>query len=88
MKDGLQHIIGKTTKSVIVTRDDRPPRNQVFLVFDDNTYFEFYGESFTGAGGDRSRWCLCGVKIHRKEWGPDNGRLDCHVNLPIFSFNR
>ena len=50
MKDGLKHIIGKTIKSVIVTRNDRPPKNQIFLVFDDDTYFEFYGESFTGAG--------------------------------------
>ncbi len=51
MKDGIQNIIGKTIKSVIVTRNDRPPGNQVFLIFDDDTYFEFYGESFTGAGG-------------------------------------
>ena len=51
MKDGIKHIIGKTIKSVIVTSNDRPPKNEVFLIFDDDTYFEFYGESFTGDGG-------------------------------------
>lgn len=52
MKSGLKDIVGKTVKNVVVAKKDRGnPRNQVFLVFDDNTYFEFWGELFSCAGG-------------------------------------
>lgn len=55
MKSGLNDIIGKTITDVIVARNDRgDPANQVFLVFDDGTYFEFWGAQFNcNSGVDR-----------------------------------
>lgn len=47
MKEGLHEIVGKTIHSVITANNDREPRIQVFLVFSDGTYFEFYGAAFT-----------------------------------------
>ncbi len=53
MKNGLAEIIGKTIADVIVARHrpHRDPANQVFLVFDDGSYFEFWGADFNCNGG-------------------------------------
>ena len=51
MKDGVKDIVGKTIEAVVVARNDRDPLNQVFLVFEDGTYFEFWGPNFSCAGG-------------------------------------
>lgn len=52
MKSGLREIIGKTITDVIVARNNhRDPANQVFLVFDDGTFFEFWGAQFNCNGG-------------------------------------
>jgi hypothetical protein len=47
MKDGLRHIVGKRIAAVVVADSRRPPRQQVFLVFEDGTRFEFWGENFS-----------------------------------------
>jgi hypothetical protein len=39
---GLSQIIGKTIDAVVVKESQRTPQFQVFLVFSDNTHFEFY----------------------------------------------
>jgi len=54
MKDGIGDIIGKTISDVVVANKNGEPRQEVFLVFSDGTYFEFWGNSFTGAGGVRN----------------------------------
>ncbi len=52
MKDGIKEIIGKTVSSVVIAyNENRPPRHQIFLVFDDETSYEIYGESFTCCSG-------------------------------------
>jgi hypothetical protein len=51
MKDGLRHIVGKRIAAVVVAESPRPPRQQVVLVFDDGTRFEFWGESFSCCSG-------------------------------------
>jgi hypothetical protein len=51
MKDGIQQVIGKTISGVIVAKAQGRKSQQVFLVFNDETYFEFFGDSFTGGGG-------------------------------------
>lgn len=54
MKNALGHIVGKTITGVIVAEneDNRvQPRHHVFLVFSDDTYFEFFGQDFRCAGG-------------------------------------
>jgi hypothetical protein len=51
MKDGVRQIVGKSISGVVVAETPRALRRQVFLVFTDNTHFEFWGDSLTGAGG-------------------------------------
>jgi hypothetical protein len=51
MKDGVREIIGKTIVSVVVAESARSPSTQMFLAFSDGTYFEIWGDTFTGAGG-------------------------------------
>lgn len=51
MKDGLKEIIGKQIATVVVARNDRGARVQVFLVFSDGSNFEFYGDDFTCCAG-------------------------------------
>lgn len=50
MKGAFHQLSGKTIKSVIVSENKFPPRSQVFLIFDDNTYYEIYGDIISGAG--------------------------------------
>lgn len=48
MKDGAEQIIGKTIKGVVIKGQKagrRPPAMQLFLLFDDGTYYEFYTSS-------------------------------------------
>ena len=41
-----KNIVGKTIKGVVVKESDwKNPRSQIFLLFDDNTYYEFYSAS-------------------------------------------
>jgi hypothetical protein len=51
MKDGLRHIVGKRIAAVVAAASPRPPHRQVFLVFDDGTRFEFWGERFSCCSG-------------------------------------
>ena len=51
MKDGIKQILGKRITAFVVTESPTAPRRQVFLIFSDNTHFEFYGHEFTGASG-------------------------------------
>jgi len=54
MKDGIKEIIGKTISGIVVKDCGGPPRSQVHLIFDDDTYFELYTsgtETIKGAGG-------------------------------------
>jgi hypothetical protein len=47
VKDGLAKIIGRRIAGVVVARSPRGPKRQVFLVFEDGTRFEFWGENFS-----------------------------------------
>jgi hypothetical protein len=47
----INNIIGKTISSVIVAENKKSPKKRVFLVFSDDTYFEFYGENFSCTSG-------------------------------------
>ncbi len=54
-KAAVEDIIGKTIKHVVVKEGERQPRSQVFLVFTDGSYYEFYSGTgqIVGAGGLR-----------------------------------
>ena len=44
-KDGLQQIIGKTIREIIVSANNSgAPKYQLLIVFADETHYEFYGE--------------------------------------------
>ena len=51
MKEGVAHIVGKRIAGVVVAHSPRGPKQQVFLVFDDGTRFEFWGENFSCCAG-------------------------------------
>ncbi|MDH4227154.1 MAG: hypothetical protein OEV59_05310 [Deltaproteobacteria bacterium] len=56
INDGLEGIVGKKISGIIAKAGERPPAKQVFLLFDDGTYFEFYGDDInstksTSSGG-------------------------------------
>lgn len=52
MKTGLEEIIGKTISAVVVAENkNHEPHDQVFLIFPDGTYFEFYGDQFSCCAG-------------------------------------
>ena len=46
--DALKKIVGKRISGLVVARGPSAPRQQVFLVFDDGTYYELYGPEFRG----------------------------------------
>ena len=44
-KESLKAVIGKTIRSVVFrSGKEANPETQIFLVFEDGTYFEFYGQ--------------------------------------------
>ena len=49
-KAAVETIIGKTVKHVVVKEGSTPPQSQVFLVFTDDTYYEFYATYGTMSG--------------------------------------
>ena len=46
MKWSIDQIVGKTISNVVVVEKHRDPKQQLFLVFDDDTSMEIYGEYF------------------------------------------
>lgn len=65
MRDSVRQIIGKTVTSIVVAESDSTPRNQLFLVFDDGTSFEFWGEHCqcaSGLDGDGVKEILAYIK--------------------------
>lgn len=53
VKNAIKGIVGKTISGVLVSENPRQPYTQVFLVFSDGTYYEFYGMVNSAAGVNR-----------------------------------
>lgn len=51
MKSEIRQILGKTINGVVVKEGEQHPRSQVFLLFSDGTYYEFYGKFIQGTSG-------------------------------------
>lgn len=51
IKDGVRKILGKRVAGVMVKNSANTPRAQVFLVFNDGTYYEFYSSVEISSGG-------------------------------------
>ena len=50
MKGAFEQLKGKTIRSIIISEYNAgSPRHQFFMVFDDDTSFEVFGEEFRGA---------------------------------------
>lgn len=47
MKSGIAGIVGRAISRVVVAQNSVAPKQQVFILFTDGTYFEFWGESFS-----------------------------------------
>ncbi len=58
MRDGIRLILGKRIQSIVASADNQyPPSTQIFLVFDDHTVYELYGNisctsNLTGGGAE------------------------------------
>ncbi len=48
VRGGFEKMIGKRIKGVVVKEGNDLPFAQVFLLFSDNTFFEFYGNTISG----------------------------------------
>ena len=48
MKGAFKLLLGKRITGVYVQENESSPRGQIFLVFDDATYFEFYSGGSDG----------------------------------------
>jgi hypothetical protein len=46
MKWSIEQIVGKTISQVVVVDKESTPKQQLFLIFDDCTSLEIYGEYF------------------------------------------
>lgn len=51
MKPQVAEIIGRTIKAVYILNADESPKEQVFLLFEDGTHYEFYGDSIGTTAG-------------------------------------
>ena len=61
MKNGIRLIVGKRIGAVVISeRNRRGPKSQVFLVFDDATVYELYGDIRSTGGLDRAgtKWAV------------------------------
>ena len=79
LKEALPQLLGKRICGAVVKQGDRSPRMQMFLVFDDDTYYEFYTDStIFGTGGvDR------GDIEHVRQYIPENTIVfECHAQTP------
>ena len=79
LNEALPQLLGKRICGAVVKEGDRMPRMQVFLLFDDDTYYELYTDStIYGAGGvDR------GGLEHVREYLPDQATtFECHAQVP------
>lgn len=51
MKPEIREIIGRRIAAVYLLDGDSEPRQQLYLVFDDGTYYELYGPSIGTTAG-------------------------------------
>lgn len=51
MKDGIKQLVGKRITGVVAARGNGHTQDQVFLLLEDGSRFEFYGENFGCTSG-------------------------------------
>lgn len=79
LKDSLPQLLGKRICGAVIKEGDCMPRMQVFLVFDDDTYYEIYADSMIyGAGGIDNG----GIENVRQYMPEKSIVYECHAELP------
>ena len=79
LKDGLPQLLGKRICGAVVKEGDRLPRMQVFLIFDDDTYYEIYTDSTIYGTGAVDR----GGIEHVRQYMPKQAIVfECHAETP------
>ena len=83
LRDALPQLLGKRICGAVVKQGGRSPRMQVFLVFDDDTWYEFYSdEAIHGIGGLNR-----GNIEHVRRYMPDQSIIfDCDVDGMYFTY--
>jgi len=46
----LKYLIGRRIKAIVKTKTNDSPKEQVFLIFDDDHYYEFYSSNLGMSG--------------------------------------
>jgi hypothetical protein len=79
LKEALPQLLGKRICGAVVKEGDRMPRMQVFLIFDDDTYYEMYTDSsIFGTGGVDK-----GDIEHVRQYMPEHPIVfECHAETP------
>ena len=79
LKDVLPQLLGKRICGAVVKEGDRMPRMQVFLIFDDDTYYELYTDSaiYGTAGVDTG-----GIDEVRRYLPEQRIAFECHAEAP------
>ena len=79
LQDVLPQRLGKRICGAVVKEGDRMPRMQVFLIFDDDTYYELYSDSIIfGTGG-----VDIGDIEHVRQYMPKQRiAFECHAEAP------
>jgi hypothetical protein len=52
MRGNFEKIIGKIITDVYCMENDKPPYSQLFLLFEDNTYYEIYSDGIVKGAGE------------------------------------
>lgn len=53
VKSQIAQIIGKRITGILVSEHEKSPEQQIVLVFDDETFYEFYGRISTAGDSDQ-----------------------------------
>lgn len=67
MQRDMASIVGRRIKGVVVKERRREPHSQVFLIFDDGTYYEFYSSSMINGTSDVSEGGVEQVRSYMPE---------------------
>ena len=79
LKDVLPQLMGKKICGAVVKEGDRLPRMQLFLLFDDETYYEIYTDSMIyGTGGIDTG----GLEKVRQYMPQQDTIFECHAEAP------
>ena len=82
LKDALPELLGKRICGAVVKQGGRSPRMQLFLVFDDDTWYELYSDEVIHGTGGLNQGNIENVR----QYMPDQAIIvDCDVDGMYFN---